>query len=718
MERFGELSEPSRRVRLSDLEAAVEPWFAGIPADLQLVAARGFVAELLGVEEDEELRNLAPWKVAATLVEIHGLDGAKFDDILATGKWREMVPPPCLQPSDQQRPTATEQLLLQQQHQIQMQQQQQADMMAMLMRMQRQLQALEGKQDRPYTPQPGATSAACDALPFPPADPPARSPKVALYPEDATDVREWQAAMESDVARLVSDLRHKYMGGLQSEALVGAFERLRDWVHGVAQGGGWVENPEIVRLGNSLFQEVQFQYYWNVKHIPRAQLMRERRYSAHSVKRGAVDHLMAAKAGGAPFPAHLISRLAKHANEVDPTVSDMTIRYTTDSVALARVLQTGEAHGIAQRGRGPNGLLNVPFTVVEEKEGALRQRFILWTYDANAVVETDGYQAHVPLQHVSQYLEAVSEECGSTRDFRCGFYGIEIPIASRGLFAFQDDAGEWWELTRLPMGHSCAPELMHTVASTAAGHPEYVDGQYAVSSDVVVHVWVDNIRYAGPHDLVLAVTSRLDELASEAGMTWKAADTQTAAQRYEFIGVEWNHADGTVGVSRKMRSRLQRAEDAIEGGSMTASDVESLAGRLLHASAITGVFVGEFYFVLKFFRRVTNALNRGEKAVDEKVVLSDGIRRSLPVWLRRVARRRAVPVAAQTPELAVFVDASLDGWGGVLVDVDTNDMVVVGARWKRAERRFHINELEAMALERSVAAITPAHAGSTGGKTT
>ncbi|KAJ9456154.1 hypothetical protein DIPPA_09319 [Diplonema papillatum] len=274
-ERFDELSEPSRRVRLSDLEAAVEPWFAGIPADLQLVAARGSVAELLGVEEDEELRNLAPWKVAATLVEIHGLDGAKFDDILATGKWREMVPPPCLQPSDQQRPTATEQLLLQQQHQIQMQQQQQADMMAMLMRMQRQLQALEGKQDRPYTPQPGATSAACDALPFPPADVPARSPKVALYPEDATDVREWQAAMESDVARLVSDLRHKYMGGLQSEALVGAFERLRDWVHGVAQGGGWVENPEIVRLGNSLFQEVQFQYYWNVKHIPRAQLMRE-----------------------------------------------------------------------------------------------------------------------------------------------------------------------------------------------------------------------------------------------------------------------------------------------------------------------------------------------------------------------------------------------------------------------------------------------------------
>ncbi|KAJ9440999.1 hypothetical protein DIPPA_03167 [Diplonema papillatum] len=101
-ERFGELSEPSRRVRLSDLEAAVEPWFAGIPADLQLVAARGFVAELLGVEEDEELRNLAPWKVAATLVEIHGLDGAKFDDILATGKWRPHRA--CSPPTSSDRP--------------------------------------------------------------------------------------------------------------------------------------------------------------------------------------------------------------------------------------------------------------------------------------------------------------------------------------------------------------------------------------------------------------------------------------------------------------------------------------------------------------------------------------------------------------------------------------------------------------------------------------
>ncbi|KAJ9438448.1 hypothetical protein DIPPA_09706 [Diplonema papillatum] len=66
------------------------------------------------------------------------------------------------------------------------------------------------------------------------------------------------------------------------------------------------------------------------------------RYSAHSIKRGAVDHLLEAKSLGAPFPEHLISRVAKHKNEVDPTVAQMTVRYANNVVALARVLRTAE----------------------------------------------------------------------------------------------------------------------------------------------------------------------------------------------------------------------------------------------------------------------------------------------------------------------------------------------------------------------------------------
>ncbi|KAJ9448706.1 hypothetical protein DIPPA_06352 [Diplonema papillatum] len=386
------------------------------------------------------------------------------------------------------------------------------------------------------------------------------------------------------------------------------------------------------------------------------------RYSAHSIKRGAVDHLLEAKSLGAPFPEHLISRVAKHKNEVDPTVAQMT-------------------------------------------------RFILWTFEANNAIEADGYKASVPLEHVSKYLSAVHAECGSTRDFRCGFYGVAIPHSARGSFRFRDDADEWWELTRLPMGHTCAPELMHTLTSTVAGHPDFVKQEHAVPSTLTVHTWVDNIRYAGSRKEVLEATRIVDDLAAQAKVTWKQADTRTASSRYEFIGVDWDHSKNKVGISAKLAKKLARDVEEVRTGAMSASGLETLGGRLLHASAIVGVFVGEYYFALKFLRRLTNALNRGEKAVDQTIRLSGGVQRLLEMWIRAVLGSRSMPVEARVPALTVFVDASLDGWGGVVVNVATNAIEVLGSRWSRKEKRLHINELEALAFERCVASVTSAHEG-------
>ncbi|KAJ9465919.1 hypothetical protein DIPPA_32360 [Diplonema papillatum] len=406
------------------------------------------------------------------------------------------------------------------------------------------------------------------------------------------------------------------------------------------------------------------------------------RYSAHSIKRGAVDHLLEAKSLGAPFPEHLISRVAKHKNEVDPTVAQMTVRYANNVVALARVLRTAEV-----------------------------TRFILWTFEANNAIEADGYKASVPLEHVSKYLSAVHAECGSTRDFRCGFYGVAIPHSARGSFRFRDDADEWWELTRLPMGHTCAPELMHTLTSTVAGHPDFVKQEHAVPSTLTVHTWVDNIRYAGSRKEVLEATRIVDDLAAQAKVTWKQADTRTASSRYEFIGVDWDHSKNKVGISAKLAKKLARDVEEVRTGAMSASGLETLGGRLLHASAIVGVFVGEYYFALKFLRRLTNALNRGEKAVDQTIRLSGGVQRLLEMWIRAVLGSRSMPVEARVPALTVFVDASLDGWGGVVVNVATNAIEVLGSRWSRKEKRLHINELEALAFERCVASVTSAHEG-------
>lgn len=356
-----------------------------------------------------------------------------------------------------------------------------------------------------------------------------------------------------------------------------------------------------------------------------------------------------------------------------------------------------EEHGIARRASGPGPYRNVPFTVFEEKESGARQRFILWTKDGNQAAEEAGYEASVPLEHVSRYLDAVHEECGSTRDFKTGFFAIEIPPESRFLFRFVDRAGSWWELTRLPMGHSCAPEIMHTVAAAAAGHPDYVLPQFAITS-VKVHVWVDNIRYAGPRSSVVEATRLLDETASECVLTWKTADSRTAETAYSFIGVEWDHKNGRVAVSDRLKVKLVASRASVASGFMKAHELETLGGRLLHASAIAGVFPGAFYFGLKFLRRVTNSLNRGTRVPDTLVRVSPCVVTSLSTWIDAVVESFYVPTPVKSPRVTAFVDASLSGWGGVIVDSRTGEVSILGSQWSEQEKKLHINELEAKAF--------------------
>ena len=364
--------------------------------------------------------------------------------------------------------------------------------------------------------------------------------------------------------------------------------------------------------------------------------------------------------------------------------------------------------GVARHVDSGGPLENVPFTVLEEKESGLRQRFILWTKEANSRAADAGYVADIPLGHVSEYLSVATSECGSTRDFRTGFYAVQIPESARHLFRFQDAGGRWSELERLPMGHSCAPEIMHTLCAAAAGDPTYVSACWA-AKHVTVHCWIDNIRYTGRREAVLRESCRLDETARAFACTWKAADTNTAASVYDFLGVSFDHVRHTVTPSAKLRGRL----DGADLGAISAGDIESLGGRLQHAGAIADVSPGSFWFALKFVRRVVNQLNRGVLAPSQMVSVPPSVRAEFESWRRAVAVVRVVAEVSNRRSATVFVDASLQGWGGVIVDNDTTALTIVGGGWPREQRGLHINVYEAKALALTVKDLPQHFAGGT-----
>ena len=49
----------------------------------------------------------------------------------------------------------------------------------------------------------------------------------------------------------------------------------------------------------------------------------------------------------------------------------------------------------------------------------------------------------------------------------------------------------------MPMGHRCAPEIMHTSTATLAGDPKYCTEQGAYSDPFQADVYVDGLRFAG-----------------------------------------------------------------------------------------------------------------------------------------------------------------------------------------------------------------------------
>ena len=225
---------------------------------------------------------------------------------------------------------------------------------------------------------------------------------------------------------------------------------------------------------------------------------------------------------------------------------------------------------------------------------------------------------------------------------------------------------------------------MNTIAAVVAGDPLFVKKEFA-EEEVGIHWWIDNIRLFGPKEKVKCTAERMDSFARMANITWKPSDTVDLSPEYELLGVTFDHHTGTK-IGRKIKNTNL--------DSLTASELGSLGGRLLHASSIVGVPPGKYWFSLKYLRRVTNYLNKGTLQVQQVLKLPRSVRRELEMWIGAVQKERIImPGQKEGRTAEVFVDASLQGWGG--------------AAWPAGEDR-HINILEADALGQTLKGIAKA----------
>ncbi|ORC85170.1 uncharacterized protein TM35_000371430 [Trypanosoma theileri] len=97
-----------------------------------------------------------------------------------------------------------------------------------------------------------------------------------------------------------------------------------------------------------------------------------------------------------------------------------------------------------------------PTVVVEKKPSGQRRRFIALPREKN---DKDDYEADVPLEHISRYLDAVYDETATLFDLKASFFQVALPLNIRASFRCRTESGELVEFTYLPMGYKCIPEI-------------------------------------------------------------------------------------------------------------------------------------------------------------------------------------------------------------------------------------------------------------------
>ena len=371
---------------------------------------------------------------------------------------------------------------------------------------------------------------------------------------------------------------------------------------------------------------------------------------------------------------------------VKGSLPEADVRLLEDAGIMYKV----PAHELRKR---PSMRFMIPFTVVEtDDEGNQRRRFISWTRDDNDRLKS--YEPKVPLYHPSKYLHKAHEPMAVKRDFTCGFYQIGIPKRARPKFRLRTNSGDVYEMNVLPMGHRCAPEVMHTVTAAIAGEASICSQRYSFHRGAI-DVYVDGVRFAGTNSEATTYSQFIDERCDKANGLFKDRGQPPVAQ-YVFNGVAFDHNAHTVCLGPRVIRKL-RADSFFN---ISFVDLEAVVGRLIYGSAVLRLKMPRFYFALKVAQRRINLLNRCPKLCDRPVALPVVTRSMLAEWrnelLENVPRSPPPHPDVVPHKHRLYTDASVKGWGAIMY-LDSGEVLITGEAWPESSS-YEVNRAEAAAV--------------------
>jgi hypothetical protein len=297
-------------------------------------------------------------------------------------------------------------------------------------------------------------------------------------------------------------------------------------------------------------------------------------------------------------------------------------------------------------------------------------------------------------------------------DLTCGFFQVPInPVIGKQYYAVKGPNGRLYYWNRMPMGLTCSPELMQCIIRILM---ESASAKLKDARSVSTLGYIDNILACGPPEVIEEWARHFRLLCSHAGITLNDEDVNVPHTRSAFCGRGYDLNTGTTFIPESGRAKLRDLFPAIRNRELLSlNDLASIMSTLIYCSRNTGIPLCRHFYAMKMFRKFSSVHSAHRNAPAFRCWSS--ATQILERWVAELLATGEVSATDlislhETPEAILFTDATLSGFGGVLLLPD-GAIHCVGHSFHDPHHRASINELELRALRYCLNYFDPILAG-------
>jgi hypothetical protein len=283
-------------------------------------------------------------------------------------------------------------------------------------------------------------------------------------------------------------------------------------------------------------------------------------------------------------------------------------------------------------------------------------------------------------------------------DLVASFFQCPLDDDVQPYFCFLGSDGMTYAFKRMVMGFGPSCEIMETILQIL------VHETMKAFPSVEATTFVDNVRFMDDTaDTLSRVAVRFREVCTEAGVSLNTEECNIPHQDGIFLGVHFDYALGTSGLTDKTRKKLRRARMNLFEPQANISDVFQAFGLLFFASSVVGYNLSTKYHIFKFYRRKAHAFSSGAVRLTDPAFLWNCIKKELGTWFSELddvllLQRLRSP---SNGFVSLFSDASKSG-AGATVFTENGHVWVWSRPWSALEASRHITELEALACHEAI----------------